>query len=143
LFHFQNGQELKLMKFLGVFPWHQHDLEDEVFLVWSGKILIQLRDGRVALDPGEFSRRPPGSRTSHGGGDASRSADFRARPHAQYRECCRQNVHRPERRHCVTRMKWMAQLGTEEDVSLHWKSFVPLSLRALLPPFLFIRILGQ
>jgi len=27
-----NGQELKLVKFKGVLPWHHHENEDEMFL---------------------------------------------------------------------------------------------------------------
>ena len=49
-----NGQELKLVKFAGVFPWHQHDNEDELFLVWRGQMIIEFRDRRVALGSGEF-----------------------------------------------------------------------------------------
>jgi mannose-6-phosphate isomerase-like protein (cupin superfamily) len=49
-----NGQELKLVKFAGVFPWHQHEQEDELFLVWRGRMMIEFRDRQVALGPGEF-----------------------------------------------------------------------------------------
>ena len=38
-----NGQELKLVKFAGVFPWHHHESEDELFLVWRGEMTIDLR----------------------------------------------------------------------------------------------------
>jgi mannose-6-phosphate isomerase-like protein (cupin superfamily) len=49
-----NGQELKLVKFAGAFPWHQHEQEDELFLVWRGQMLIEFRDRQVSLGPGEF-----------------------------------------------------------------------------------------
>jgi mannose-6-phosphate isomerase-like protein (cupin superfamily) len=49
-----NGQELKLAKFLGVFPWHHHKHEDELFLVWRGEMRIEFRDGAVTLRSGEF-----------------------------------------------------------------------------------------
>src|SRR3954452_25494135 len=49
-----NGQELKLVKFAGVFPWHHHEHEDELFLVWRGQLVIEFRDRRVVLQPGEF-----------------------------------------------------------------------------------------
>jgi hypothetical protein len=32
-----NGQELKLVKFCGVFPWHHHEQEDELFLVGAAR----------------------------------------------------------------------------------------------------------
>jgi len=36
-----NGQEVKLVKFQGTFPWHHHDAEDELFLVWRGRMRIE------------------------------------------------------------------------------------------------------
>src|SRR5688572_11634693 len=55
-----NGQEVKLVKFHGVFPWHKHDLEDELFLVWRGEMAVEFRDRRVTLHPGEFCVIPRG-----------------------------------------------------------------------------------
>jgi len=55
-----NGQELKLVKFAGVFPWHKHEQEDELFLVWRGEMTIEFRDRRVALGKGEFCVVPRG-----------------------------------------------------------------------------------
>jgi mannose-6-phosphate isomerase-like protein (cupin superfamily) len=49
-----NGQELKLVKLKGVFPWHRHEAEDELFLVWKGKMAIEFRDRRVDLESGEL-----------------------------------------------------------------------------------------
>jgi mannose-6-phosphate isomerase-like protein (cupin superfamily) len=48
-----NGQQLKLIKVCGVFPWHTHAAEDEFFLVWSGAFRVEFRDGVVELGPGE------------------------------------------------------------------------------------------
>lgn len=48
-----NGQELKLVKFQGVFPWHLHEQEDEMFLVWRGVMKIEFRDRTVELAAGE------------------------------------------------------------------------------------------
>jgi hypothetical protein len=31
-----NGQEIKIVKVEGEFPWHQHEGEDEFFLAWKG-----------------------------------------------------------------------------------------------------------
>jgi mannose-6-phosphate isomerase-like protein (cupin superfamily) len=55
-----NGQEVKLVKFLGVFPWHQHEQEDEMFLVWRGEMRIEFRDRAVTLKAGEFCVVPHG-----------------------------------------------------------------------------------
>ena len=55
-----NGQELKLVKIAGVFPWHHHDDEDELFLVWRGQMKIEFRDHTVELQPGEFCVVPRG-----------------------------------------------------------------------------------
>ena len=55
-----NGQEVKLVKIAGVFPWHHHDHEDELFLVWRGQMKIEFRDHTVELQPGEFCVVPRG-----------------------------------------------------------------------------------
>ena len=55
-----NGQELKLAKFSGVFPWHHHENEDELFLVWRGQMTIEFREHRVTLNAGELCVVPRG-----------------------------------------------------------------------------------
>jgi mannose-6-phosphate isomerase-like protein (cupin superfamily) len=55
-----NGQELKLVKFAGIFPWHLHEREDEMFLVWRGQMAIEFRDYRVTLQAGELCVVPHG-----------------------------------------------------------------------------------
>ena len=55
-----NGQEVKLVKFQGVFPWHHHKHEDEMFLVWRGQMTIEFRDSRVELRAGELCVVPRG-----------------------------------------------------------------------------------
>lgn len=55
-----NGQELKLVKFSGVFPWHFHEKEDELFLVWRGAIRVGFRDRIVHLNEGELCVVPRG-----------------------------------------------------------------------------------
>jgi mannose-6-phosphate isomerase-like protein (cupin superfamily) len=55
-----NGQELKLVKFRGEFPWHHHEQEDELFLVWRGRMAVEFRDRRVTLEAGEFCVVPRG-----------------------------------------------------------------------------------
>ena len=52
-----NGQEVKLVKVQGTFPWHRHD---EVFLVWRGPFRVEFRDRIVELGPGEFVVAPRG-----------------------------------------------------------------------------------
>ena len=55
-----NGQEVKLVKFQGVFPWHHHDDADELFLVWRGSLTIEFRDRAMELGPGEMIVVPRG-----------------------------------------------------------------------------------
>ncbi|MBA3650801.1 MAG: cupin domain-containing protein [Chthoniobacterales bacterium] len=55
-----NGQEVKVVKFQGVFPWHHHEVEDELFLVWRGRMRIEFRDRVVELNEGEFLVVPNG-----------------------------------------------------------------------------------
>ena len=55
-----NGQEVKLVKFKGEFPWHHHEHEDEMFLVWRGQMVIEFRDRRLLLQAGEFCVAPRG-----------------------------------------------------------------------------------
>src|ERR1700754_4079437 len=49
-----NGQEAKVVKFQGVFPWHHHETEDELFLVWRGRMRVEFRDQTIELNRGEF-----------------------------------------------------------------------------------------
>ncbi len=49
-----NGQQVKLVKFKGPFTWHQHDDEDELFLVIKGSFVMEFRDKNVTLNEGEF-----------------------------------------------------------------------------------------
>ena len=48
-----NGQEIKLVKVKGEFPWHRHQQEDEFFLVWKGRFRVEFRDHIVEMSPGE------------------------------------------------------------------------------------------
>jgi mannose-6-phosphate isomerase-like protein (cupin superfamily) len=56
-----NGQHLKLVKLQGTFPWHTHEHEDELFLVWRGKFRVEFRDHIVQLNPGEALVVPRGT----------------------------------------------------------------------------------
>ncbi len=55
-----NGQVVKLAKLEGAFVWHQHEHEDELFLVVKGRLRIELRDGEIRLEEGEFAVIPRG-----------------------------------------------------------------------------------
>ncbi len=55
-----NGQEVKLVKVEGTFPWHHHDHEDEMFMVWKGRFRVEFRDRVVDMGPGEFVVVPRG-----------------------------------------------------------------------------------
>jgi mannose-6-phosphate isomerase-like protein (cupin superfamily) len=55
-----NGQQVKLVKFSGEFVWHQHEHEDELFLVVRGAFTMQFRDRDVDLREGEFLVVPHG-----------------------------------------------------------------------------------
>jgi mannose-6-phosphate isomerase-like protein (cupin superfamily) len=55
-----NDFHIKLAKFKGEFVWHHHEIEDELFLVVSGELLMKLRDGDLRIGPGEFLIVPRG-----------------------------------------------------------------------------------
>jgi len=55
-----NGQEIKLIKLQGEFPWHSHAGEDEFFLVWKGRFRVEFRDYVVEMGAGECCLVPRG-----------------------------------------------------------------------------------
>jgi len=55
-----NNQYVKLAKLKGEFVWHQHENEDEFFMVIKGHLTIKLRDEDIELDEGEFCIIPRG-----------------------------------------------------------------------------------
>ncbi len=55
-----NSQAVKLVKLQGEFVWHHHELEDELFLVLSGHLRIEFRNGVRELEPGECLVVPRG-----------------------------------------------------------------------------------
>lgn len=55
-----NDTDVKIVKVKGEFVWHAHENEDELFYVLKGQLVIELRDGQVELDPGEFVVVPRG-----------------------------------------------------------------------------------
>ncbi len=55
-----NGQEIKLVKFQGEFPWHHHENEDEMFMAINGSFDLEFRDRKITVNPGEFVIVPRG-----------------------------------------------------------------------------------
>jgi hypothetical protein len=86
---------VKVAKLLGVFGWHAHDGEDELFFVLRGRLRIEMEAGAVEIAAGEFyvaeGRAPqPGGR-----GRGARAA-VRAQEHAAFRQRNqRENPHDP------------------------------------------------
>ncbi|MCZ8194698.1 MAG: cupin domain-containing protein [Brevundimonas sp.] len=56
-----NGQDVRLVKVRGVFPWHSHADADEMFLVWRGRFRVEFRDRVETLGPGQFIVVPRGT----------------------------------------------------------------------------------
>lgn len=55
-----NDQHVKVVKLKGEFVWHHHDVEDELFLIVKGALVIQFRDKNIELEEGEFLIIPKG-----------------------------------------------------------------------------------
>lgn len=58
-----NDYDVKVVKLQGEFTWHSHPETDELFMVVSGKLVIQLRaenGGDVVLGPGDVYVVPRG-----------------------------------------------------------------------------------
>lgn len=55
-----NGQHVKLAKLKGEFVWHKHDLEDEMFYVVKGTLLMHFRDRAETIRANEFIVVPRG-----------------------------------------------------------------------------------
>ena len=55
-----NDYDVKVVKIQGEFVWHTHPDTDELFLVVSGRLTIQLRDRDVVLNPHDVFVVPRG-----------------------------------------------------------------------------------
>ncbi len=59
-----NEFQVKLAKLKGEFMWHQHEKEDELFLVTAGTLRIRVRENgaerELTIRPGEFTIIPRG-----------------------------------------------------------------------------------
>ena len=72
-----NGQEIKIIKVQGEFPWHSHADEDEFFLVWKGTFRVEFRDRLIELKPGECTVVPRGIEHRTGTVNSGRAAPRR------------------------------------------------------------------
>ena len=55
-----NGHDVMVVRVRGEFVWHRHPETDDLFLVLSGRLRIQLREREVVLGPGELYVVPRG-----------------------------------------------------------------------------------
>lgn len=55
-----SGHHVRLARLEGPFTWHAHADEDELFLVISGRLRMEFRDGARTLEPGQMIRVPAG-----------------------------------------------------------------------------------
>jgi mannose-6-phosphate isomerase-like protein (cupin superfamily) len=51
---------IKIARVQGEFVWHEHEDEDELFFVLSGRLTIRLRDQDVVLEEGDLFVVPKG-----------------------------------------------------------------------------------
>ena len=56
-----NDNEVRLVKVVGEFVWHQHPDTDELFLVLDGELDMELRDRTITLRAGELFVVPRGT----------------------------------------------------------------------------------
>jgi mannose-6-phosphate isomerase-like protein (cupin superfamily) len=88
-----NGQEVKLVKVKGTFPWHHHDDVEEMFLVWRGRFRAEFRDRIVELGPGELVVVPRGVEHRTAADEEAEGDRVGAGGCAEYRERHRRKVH--------------------------------------------------
>jgi mannose-6-phosphate isomerase-like protein (cupin superfamily) len=55
-----NDYDVHVNRIKGEYVWHSHADTDDVFLVLSGRVTIQMHDGDVELNPGEMYVVPAG-----------------------------------------------------------------------------------
>jgi len=55
-----NENYIKLAKVKDDFVWHQHDKEDELFIVQKGTLIMDFADKTVEIKPGEILTVPKG-----------------------------------------------------------------------------------
>ncbi len=55
-----NGQLFKVAKGIGDIHWHKHDDQDELFILYEGRMTIELRTEEIHLAEGELFVVPKG-----------------------------------------------------------------------------------
>lgn len=55
-----NGTLIKIARGVGSTTWHKHDDQDEVFIVYSGQLTVDLRSQTIELADGEMLVVPRG-----------------------------------------------------------------------------------
>ncbi len=55
-----NDNYVKVVKFKGKYAWHKHDNEDELFIIISGELRMDIPGKSLYLKPGEFVVMPKG-----------------------------------------------------------------------------------
>lgn len=55
-----NGHDVMVVKVEGDFVWHSHPDTDDLFLVLSGELVIEMPHGTVMLGPGDLYVVPKG-----------------------------------------------------------------------------------
>jgi quercetin dioxygenase-like cupin family protein len=56
-----NGQLFKVAKGIGEINWHHHDDQDELFILYKGRLVIELRAEQIELSEGELFVVPRGA----------------------------------------------------------------------------------
>jgi mannose-6-phosphate isomerase-like protein (cupin superfamily) len=55
-----NNYDFKIVKFKGDFVWHSHPETDETFIIMDGTLVMNFRDRKVEVRPGEMIVIPKG-----------------------------------------------------------------------------------
>jgi mannose-6-phosphate isomerase-like protein (cupin superfamily) len=55
-----NDNYIKLAKVKDEFVWHQHDEEDELFIIQKGTLIMDFQDKTLSVKAGEFLTVPKG-----------------------------------------------------------------------------------
>jgi mannose-6-phosphate isomerase-like protein (cupin superfamily) len=55
-----NNYDFKIVKFKGDFIWHSHPETDETFIIMEGTLVMNFRDRKVEVRPGEMIVIPKG-----------------------------------------------------------------------------------